>query len=114
MSRNEVEMDLSKFMEILQSNSELKDKIRELEDASMTNPWQRWVHFAHTLDAYRIFPRIFFGLYCSLFAYSSLWFMGLEEASVQQMGFISTIVAVGAAWFGLYVSTGFGEKRGKK
>ena len=29
MSRNEVEMDLSKFMEMLQENAALKDKIRE-------------------------------------------------------------------------------------
>ena len=32
MSRNEVEMDLSKFMEMLQENASLKDRIRELED----------------------------------------------------------------------------------
>ena len=32
MSRNEVELDLSKFMELLQEQSKLKDRIRELED----------------------------------------------------------------------------------
>ena len=32
MDRNEVEMDLNKFMAMIQEISELKDKIRELED----------------------------------------------------------------------------------
>ena len=32
MDRNEVEIDLNKFMELLQEQSKLKDRIRELED----------------------------------------------------------------------------------
>ncbi len=32
MDRNEVEMDLNKFMDMMREISELKDKIRELED----------------------------------------------------------------------------------
>ena len=32
MDRNEVEIDLNKFMELLQEKSALKDRIRELED----------------------------------------------------------------------------------
>ena len=32
MDRNEVEIDLNKFMALLQEKSELKDRIRELED----------------------------------------------------------------------------------
>ena len=32
MDRNEVEIDLNKFMELLQEKSQLKDRIRELED----------------------------------------------------------------------------------
>ena len=31
MSRNEVEMDLSKFMEMIQENAALKDEIRDLK-----------------------------------------------------------------------------------
>ena len=31
MSRNEVELDLSKFMELLQEQSKLKDRIREFK-----------------------------------------------------------------------------------
>ena len=32
------------------------------------------------------------------------WFMGLEDPTNAQAGFVSTIVGAGAAWFGLYVS----------
>ena len=32
MDRNEVEIDLNKFMALLQEKSELKDRIRELEE----------------------------------------------------------------------------------
>ena len=27
------------------------------------NPYQKWVHLAKTIDAWRIFPRIFVGVY---------------------------------------------------
>ena len=36
MDRNEVEIDLNKFMALLQEKSELKDRIRELEDISLS------------------------------------------------------------------------------
>ena len=45
MSRNEVEMDLSKFMEMLQENSALKDRIRELEDKKNDNPYHLTADF---------------------------------------------------------------------
>ena len=35
---NEVEIDLNKFMALLQEKSELKDRIRELEDIKNDNP----------------------------------------------------------------------------
>jgi hypothetical protein len=41
MDRNEVEMDLNKFMAMIEEISQLKDKIRELEDATNVNPWQK-------------------------------------------------------------------------
>ena len=46
-------------MDLIKENADLKDKIRELEKDSAINPWQKWVHFAQTLDAWRIFPRAF-------------------------------------------------------
>ena len=45
MDRNEVEIDLSKFMELLQEQSALKDRIRELEDEGNKNPHQKWIYF---------------------------------------------------------------------
>ena len=50
MSRNEVEMDLSKFMEMIQENAALKDEIRDLKANDTVNPWQKWVHLARTVD----------------------------------------------------------------
>ena len=63
MDRNEVEMDLNKFMAMIQEISDLKDKIRELEDATNVNPWQKVIHLARAVDSWRIFPRIFVIVY---------------------------------------------------
>ena len=41
MDRNEVEMDLNKFMAMVQEIGELKDKIRDLEDVTKANPYQK-------------------------------------------------------------------------
>ena len=62
MDRNEVEMDLSKFMDLLQEQSRLKDRIRELEDEGTKNPHQRWIFLAQAVDSWRIFPRAFLTL----------------------------------------------------
>ena len=65
MDRNEVEMDLNKFMAMIQEISELKDKIRELEDTKNVNPHQKWIHLAQAVDSWRIFPRLFLTVYIS-------------------------------------------------
>ena len=46
MDRNEVEIDLNKFMELLQEKSALKDRIRELEDEKNDNPYQKLIFIA--------------------------------------------------------------------
>lgn len=102
MSRNEVQLDLDRFMEVLQENSKLKDKLRDLEYEDKINPWQRWVHLAKALDSWRIFPRAFITIYMILLYYSTMWFMALEAPTLEQSGLISIIVGAGAAWFGLY------------
>ena len=104
MSRNEVELDLNKFMELLQEKSALKDRIRELEDVANNNPWQKFIFMAQAVDAWRIFPRVFLSVYIFLLYYSTMWFMALPEPSLEQSGLISIIVGAGAAWFGLYVN----------
>lgn len=105
MDRNEVEMDLNKFMALLQEKSELKDRIRELEDETMVNPYQKWIFVAQTVDSWRLIPRAFLSVYMYLLYYTTFWFMGLENPTMEQSGLISVVVGAGAAWFGLYANT---------
>ena len=105
MSRNEVELDLSKFMELLQEQSKLKDRIRELEDQDTRNPWQKVIFMAQAVDSWRIFPRLFLSVYIFLLYYATMRFMNLPDPSMEQSGLISIIVGAGAAWFGLYAGT---------
>ena len=105
MDRNEVEIDLSKFMDLLQEQSRLKDRIRELEDEGTKNPHQRCIFLAQAVDSWRIFPRAFLTVYIVLLYYTVMWFMELEAPSFEQSGLISVIVGAGAAWFGLYAGT---------
>jgi len=67
------------------------------------NPWSRWVHLARTVDAWRIFPRIFLVVYIVLLYQTTHWFMDLTDPNNAQAGLISVVVGAGAAWFGLYV-----------
>ena len=109
MSRNEVEIDLNKFMEMLQEQSVLKDRIRELEDQDTRNPWQKVIFAAQAMDAWRIFPRLFLSVYIFLLYYATMWFMDLADPTMEQSGLISVIVGAGAAWFGLYAGTSKGK-----
>ena len=72
---------------------------------SSKNPYQGWIHMARAVDAWRIFPRLFLSVYVFLLYYSTMWFMGVENPSLEQSGLISIIVGAGAAWFGLYAGT---------
>ena len=105
MSRNEVEIDLKKFMEMVTENNDLKREIFELTNEDRKNPWQKWVFAAKTIDAWRIIPRLFLGIYMYLLYYATFWFMDLPEPSLEQSGLISILVGAGAAWFGLYTSS---------
>tara|TARA_Y100000004_G_C8956862_1_gene431297 strand:+ start:1279 stop:1665 length:387 start_codon:yes stop_codon:yes gene_type:complete len=113
MDRNEVEMDLNKFMAMIQEISELKDKIRELEDTKNVNPHQKWIHLARAVDSWRIFPRLFLTVYIVLLYKATIWFMALEAPNFEQSGLISVIVGAGAAWFGLYAGTSNASKNFK-
>ena len=78
-------------------------KIRSANwNGSSINPWQKWIHAAKTIDAWRLFPRAFISVYMVLLYYSTMWFMELESPDLAQAGLISTVVGAGAAWFGLY------------
>ena len=105
MSRNEVEMDLSKFMDLIQENADVKSKIVELTADSTINPWQKWIHFARAVDSWRIWPRAFLSVYIFLIYWVVMWFLDLPEPSMEQSGLISILVGAGAAWCGLYVNS---------
>ena len=113
LSRNEVEMDLSKFLEIMKDNSDLKDKIRELQGAEKVNPYQKWIHLAKTIDAWRIFPRVFVGVYIYLLYAVVIWFMTIAEPNLEQAGLVSVVVGAMAAVFGIYAGTSGPSKKFK-
>jgi hypothetical protein len=113
LSRNEVEMDLSKFLEIMKNNSDLKDKIRELQGPEKINPFQKWIHLARTIDAWRIFPRAFVGVYIFLLYEVVIWFMTIEEPNLEQAGLVSIVVGAMAAVFGIYAGTSGQSKKFK-
>ena len=58
------------------------------------------------VDRWRIVPRLFICLYGLAFFRTTEWFMSLPDPTNSQSAFISVIVGAGAAWFGLYVSSG--------
>ena len=106
MSRNEVEIDLNKFMAMVSEIGELKAKIMEMEnEREPDNPWQKWIWLSNMIDAWRIFPRAFLSIYMFLLYYCTIWFMELPEPTLEQSGLVSIIVGAGAAWFGLYAGT---------
>jgi hypothetical protein len=61
---------------------------------------------AGAFDKWRFVPRFLVGVYGYLFYYVSMWFMDLENPTMAQAGFVSTIVGSAAAIFGLYVNSG--------
>ena len=113
MDRNEVEMDLNKFMAMVQEIGELKDKIRDLEDVTKANPYQKIIFVAEAVDSWRIFPRIFLCVYIFLLYYATMWFMNLPDPTFEQSGLISIIVGSFAACFGLYAGNSNAAKKNK-
>ena len=63
MDRNEVEIDLNKFMALLQEKSDLKDRIRELEDEKNDNPYQKFI----LLSSINNFILTFFSFFLHIF-----------------------------------------------
>ena len=69
------------------------------------NPYVKLIHMTKAVDSWRIFPRIFITTYIILLYKCVIWFMGLENPTLEQSGLISIVVGAGAAWFGLYTSS---------
>lgn len=74
------------------------------------NRFQGLLELADVIDAYRVFPRVFIGTYLYLLIEVTQWFMTIPEPNTSQAGLISVVVGAGAAWFGLYTSTGSARK----
>jgi|TARA_R100000808_G_scaffold8556_1_gene24199 hypothetical protein len=77
------------------------------------NPYEKWVHLAKTIDAWRIFPRIFVGVYIYLLYEVVIWFMTLSEPNLEQAGLVSIVVGAMAAVFGIYAGTSGQSKKFK-
>ena len=77
------------------------------------NPYHRWIHLAKTVDAWRIFPRIFVSVYIVLLYDVVTWFMTLEEPNLEQAGLVSIVVGAMAAVFGIYAGTSGQSKKFK-
>ena len=77
------------------------------------NPYQKWVHLAKTIDAWRIFPRVFVGVYIYLLYEVVIWFMTLEEPNMEQAGLVSIVVGAMAAVCGIYAGTSGQSKKFK-
>jgi hypothetical protein len=69
------------------------------------NPFQKWVHLAKTVDAWRIFPRVFVSVYIVLLYDVVTWFMTLKAPNLEQAGLVSVVVGAMAAVFGIYAGT---------
>lgn len=47
-------------------------------------------------------PALFISIYIFLVYTAVTWFMTLAAPTMEQTGFVSAIIGVGAAWFGIY------------
>ena len=77
------------------------------------NPFHKWIHLAKTIDAWRIFPRIFVSVYIVLLYDVVTWFMTLDEPNLEQAGLVSVVVGAMAAVFGIYAGTSGQSKKFK-
>ena len=77
------------------------------------NPFEKWVHLAKTVDAWRIFPRIFVSVYIILLYKVVTWFMTLPEPNLEQAGLVSGVTGAMAAVFGIYAGSAGQSKKFK-
>jgi len=102
---------------IIDENESVKKKLEvELEltpNNIGVNPYQKWIHLARTVDAWRIFPRVFVGVYIVLLYKVITWFMTLPEPNLEQAGLVSIVTGAMAAVFGIYAGTSGQSKKFK-
>jgi|TARA_Y100000015_G_scaffold37044_1_gene38703 hypothetical protein len=92
----------------MDNNDVVKKKIElEVEVGSThvergVNPYQKWIHLAKAIDAWRIFPRIFVIVYIYLMYESVIWFMGIPDPNLEQSALVSVVVGAMGVVFGIY------------
>jgi len=69
------------------------------------NPYDKLIHLARAVDAWRIFPRVFITTYIYLLYKVVVWYMEIPAPTMEQSGLVSIVVGAGAAWFGLYTGS---------
>ena len=85
-----------------------KVTIVEVDRSTVESVEQSWYNkvSSSAVDKWRVIPRLLMLLYGIAFYQGMTWFMELENPTLEQAGFVSTLVGAGAAWFGLYVGSG--------
>jgi|TARA_R110000765_G_scaffold179797_1_gene285600 hypothetical protein len=85
-----------------------KVTIVEVDRSTVNTTDESWYNkvSSSAVDKWRIVPRLLMILYGIAFYQCMTWFMGLDDPTLAQAGFVSTTVGAGAAWFGLYVGSG--------
>ena len=68
--------------DVVKKKIELEVEIGSTHIERGINPYQKWIHLAKAIDAWRIFPRMFLSVYIFLLYYSVMWFMELSEPSL--------------------------------
>ncbi len=75
--------------------------------STTVNGWRKThLAFAEATDAWRVVPRLMVFGYAVLLYEVVHWFMKLEVPTNAQAAFVSTVVGIAAAVFGLYSSSG--------
>lgn len=67
---------------------------------------QKFLAIAEVIDAYRLIPRIILIGYGVIVWVVTFWFMGLDDPTATQMGFVNVIWGAAGIISGWYMSTG--------
>ena len=72
---------------IIEKETPIKRKLELDIDVSPKNngdnPFIKWVHLAKTVDAWRIFPRLFLTVYIILLYKCVIWYMNLQAPTME-------------------------------
>ena len=96
--------------DVIKKSVQIDLEIDTTHTDSSRNPFQKIIFLARAVDSWRIFPRLFIGVYIYILYTSIDWFLLLETPTAEQTTLISVITGLGAAWFGLYVNSGRKEE----